>query len=120
MFNPMMMNPMMGIGMGMGMGMNPMMNPMMGMGMGMVPGVMPGMPGMGMINSMPGRFGRDMLGRGRCFCRWGREQRGRKGGMMRLRLRLMHDRFRGTRRTRFEVGAIYKLDFECQRRTVSP
>jgi len=49
--------------------MNPMMNPMMGMGMGMmgmgmIPGVMPGMPGMGMYNAMPGRFGRDMLGRG--------------------------------------------------------
>jgi hypothetical protein len=41
----------------------------MGMGMPMpmmmpTPGVMPGMPGMGMINAMPGRFGRDMLGRG--------------------------------------------------------
>jgi hypothetical protein len=57
MMNPMM-NPMMGMGMGMmGMGM-----PMMGMGM--TPGVMPGMPGMGMYNAMPGRFGRDMLGRG--------------------------------------------------------
>ena len=53
-----MMNPMMGMGMGMmGMGM-----PMMGMGM--TPGVVPGMPGMGMYNAMPGRFGRDMLGRG--------------------------------------------------------
>ena len=59
MMNPMM-NPMMGMGMGMmGMGM-----PMMGMGM--VPGVMPGMAGMGMYNAMPGRFGRDMLGRGLC------------------------------------------------------
>jgi len=57
MMNPMM-NPMMGMGMGMmGMGM-----PMMGMGM--TPGVMPGMPGMGMYNAMPGRFGRDMLGIG--------------------------------------------------------
>jgi len=42
----------------MGMGM-----PMMGMGM--TPGVVPGMPGMGMYNAMPGRFGRDMLGRGK-------------------------------------------------------
>jgi hypothetical protein len=57
MMNPMM-NPMMGLGMGlMGMGV-----PMMGMGMN--PGVMPGIPGMGMYNAMPGRFGRDMLGRG--------------------------------------------------------
>jgi hypothetical protein len=57
--NPMMMmmNPMMGMGMSMmGMGM-----PMMGMN----PGVMPGMPGQGMYNAMPGRFGRDMLGRGK-------------------------------------------------------
>jgi hypothetical protein len=52
--------------------MNPMMNPMMGMlgmgmpmmGMGMTPGVVPGVSGMGMYNAMPGRFGRDMLGRG--------------------------------------------------------
>ncbi len=29
-----------------------------------IPGVMPGVPGMGWFNSMPGRFGRDMLGRG--------------------------------------------------------
>ena len=47
----------------MGMGM-----PMMPMGMGMpmmpIPGVMPGAPGMGFYNSLPGRFGRDMLGRG--------------------------------------------------------
>ena len=27
------------------------------------PGVVPGMPGMGYYNSLPGRFGRDMLGR---------------------------------------------------------
>ncbi|OCF59065.1 hypothetical protein L486_03564 [Kwoniella mangroviensis CBS 10435] len=55
-------------GMGMGMGM-----PMMGMGMPMgmsmpmaipIPGVVPGQPGMGLYNSLPGRFGRDMLGRG--------------------------------------------------------
>ncbi|RZM26683.1 MAG: hypothetical protein EOO88_16110 [Pedobacter sp.] len=56
--NPMMMmNPMMGMGMS-----------MMGMGMprmGPNPGVMPGMPGQGMYNAMPGRFGRDMLGRGK-------------------------------------------------------
>ena len=40
---------------------------MMGMPMPMmapIPGVMPGMPGMGFYNSLPGRFGRDMLGRG--------------------------------------------------------
>ncbi|KAK1926418.1 hypothetical protein DB88DRAFT_164213 [Papiliotrema laurentii] len=36
----------------------PMMTPMMP-----VPGVMPGVPGMGWYNSLPGRFGRDMLGR---------------------------------------------------------
>ena len=59
----MMMNPMM---MGMGM-MNPMMMMGMGgMGMGMNPGVMPGMPGQGFYNALPGRFGRDMLGRGMC------------------------------------------------------
>ena len=42
------------------------MPPMMG-GMPMMaptPGVIPGMPGMGFYNSLPGRFGRDMLGRG--------------------------------------------------------
>jgi hypothetical protein len=37
-------------------GMMPMMRP--------TPGVVPGMPGMGFYNSLPGRFGRDMLGRG--------------------------------------------------------
>nr|XP_019047448.1 hypothetical protein I302_04061 [Kwoniella bestiolae CBS 10118]OCF26378.1 hypothetical protein I302_04061 [Kwoniella bestiolae CBS 10118] len=70
MFGPPMMNPMMSMGMGglgMGMGM-----PMMGMGMPMgmsmpmaapIPGVVPGQPGMGYYNSLPGRFGRDMLGR---------------------------------------------------------
>jgi hypothetical protein len=47
------MNPMMGGMMG---GMMPMMMPQ--------PGVMPGMPGTGFYNSLPGRFGRDMLGRG--------------------------------------------------------
>lgn len=58
--NPLMMNPMM------------MMNPLMMMGLGGMPmmtptpGVVPGMPGMGMFNSMPGRFGRDLLGRGQC------------------------------------------------------
>ena len=51
----------MGMGM-MGMGM-PMMTPMM-----LTPGVMPGMPGQGWYNSMPGRFGRDMLGRGE-YCK---------------------------------------------------
>ena len=60
--NPMMGNPMMGMGMmGMGIGM-PMMTPMMP-----TPGVMPGVPGMGWYNSLPGRFGRDMLGRGQVF-----------------------------------------------------
>ncbi|WWC67693.1 uncharacterized protein I206_101605 [Kwoniella pini CBS 10737] len=63
----------MGMGMGgMGMGMGAMGMPMMGMGMPMgmslpmatpIPGVVPGQPGMGYYNSMPGRFGRDMLGR---------------------------------------------------------
>ncbi|WWC59202.1 uncharacterized protein I303_101752 [Kwoniella dejecticola CBS 10117] len=73
MFGPPMMgmNPMMGMGMGMG-GMGAMGMPMMGMGMPMgmsmpmatpIPGVVPGQPGMGYYNSMPGRFGRDMLGR---------------------------------------------------------
>ncbi|WVR04437.1 hypothetical protein IAU60_001440 [Kwoniella sp. DSM 27419] len=79
MFGPPMMNPMMGMG-GMGMGGMGMMGmpmpgmgmpmstmPMGGMGMSMmggpVPGVMPGQPGMGYYNSLPGRFGRDMLGR---------------------------------------------------------
>jgi hypothetical protein len=45
--------------------------PGMGLPMGMampltmpIPGVTPGMPGMGAYNSLPGRFGRDMLGRG--------------------------------------------------------
>ncbi|KAL7424408.1 hypothetical protein Q5752_000090 [Cryptotrichosporon argae] len=61
-----------GMGM-MGMGMMPPLMPgmgvPMGMGMGMpmgmpTPGVMPGVPGQGWYNSMPGRFGRDMLGRG--------------------------------------------------------
>ena len=61
----MMMNPMMSPMMGMGMGMMGMGMGMPMMGMGMVPGVVPGMPGMGMYNSMPGRFGRDMLGRGK-------------------------------------------------------
>ncbi|RSH90301.1 hypothetical protein EHS25_001635 [Saitozyma podzolica] len=44
--------------------------PGMGMPMGMamplgmpIPGVTPGMPGTGWYNSLPGRFGRDMLGR---------------------------------------------------------
>lgn len=63
-----MMNPMM---MGMGMMPNPMMmmGGMGGMGMmGMNPGVMPGMPGQGFFNALPGRFGRDMLGRGTCSC----------------------------------------------------
>ncbi|RXK37599.1 hypothetical protein M231_05141 [Tremella mesenterica] len=68
MFGP----PMMGMYPGMGMGMGMMGMPMMGMGampgMGLpmgapIPGVMPGMPGMGYYNSLPGRFGRDMLGR---------------------------------------------------------
>ncbi|WVQ97827.1 hypothetical protein IAU59_004942 [Kwoniella sp. CBS 9459] len=78
MFGPPMMgmgmNPMMGMGMGMGGmgGMGMMGMPMMGMGMPMgmsmpmaapIPGVVPGQPGMGYMNSMPGRFGRDMLGR---------------------------------------------------------
>lgn len=45
-------------GMGVPMGMP------MPFGMG-VPGVMPGVPGMGWYNSLPGRFGRDILGRGR-------------------------------------------------------
>lgn len=30
-------------------------------------GIMPGMPGTGFFNSLPGRFGRDMLGRGEYF-----------------------------------------------------
>ncbi|WWD00322.1 hypothetical protein V866_007233 [Kwoniella sp. B9012] len=70
MFGPPMMGMGMGMpmgGMGMGMGM-----PMMGMGMPMgmsmpmatpIPGVVPGQPGMGWYNSLPGRFGRDTLGR---------------------------------------------------------
>ena len=41
----------------------PMMTPMMP-----TPGVMPGVPGMGWYNSLPGRFGRDMLGRGESSC----------------------------------------------------
>ena len=51
------------MGMGMGMPMGPMGMPMMPM-VRPIPGVMPGMPGMGFYNSLPGRFGRDMLGRG--------------------------------------------------------
>lgn len=47
------------MGMGMPMPMMPMMTPMMP-----TPGVMPGVPGQGWYNSLPGRFGRDMLGRG--------------------------------------------------------
>lgn len=54
----------------------PMPMPMMGMGLGMpmmtpimpTPGVVPGQVGTGWINSMPGRFGRDMLGRGESTC----------------------------------------------------
>jgi hypothetical protein len=52
---PFMGMPMPGMGMPMG----------MAMPMGMpIPGVTPGMPGTGWYNSLPGRFGRDMLGQG--------------------------------------------------------
>jgi hypothetical protein len=52
---PFMGMPMPGMGMPMG----------MAMPLGMpIPGVTPGMPGTGWYNSLPGRFGRDMLGRG--------------------------------------------------------
>ncbi|WVQ84010.1 hypothetical protein IAT38_006155 [Cryptococcus sp. DSM 104549] len=63
MMNPMMMDMMGGM-------MGGMMTPPMGVPMGMtmpigmpIPGQVPGMPGMGYYNSLPGRFGRDMLGR---------------------------------------------------------
>lgn len=52
---PFMGMPMPGMGVPMG----------MAMPLGMpIPGVTPGMPGTGWYNSLPGRFGRDMLGRG--------------------------------------------------------
>ena len=72
MFNPY------GMGVGMGMGMPMMGMPMMGMPLPLVqptPGVIPGQPGMGFLNSLPGRFGRDMLGRGKSRIRVDREKR---------------------------------------------
>lgn len=59
----------------------PMMTPMMP-----VPGVMPGVPGMGWYNSLPGRFGRDMLGRGGCSSRIATVSDGRFRGPRRSRL----------------------------------
>ena len=86
MFNP--------YGMGMGMGMPMMGMPMMGMPLPLVqptPGVIPGQPGMGFFNSLPGRFGRDMLGRGEL----GEKQGGKSGRAERGVF--CSARFRGTR-----------------------